>query len=115
MSAANDPNLLSRVWQLTEQMLSLAEQGDFDALVPLETERSEMLKLTFEQPGSTVIDAGQEATIAGLIALNNRIVNAVSDARQRLLAERQRQTRRGAVASAYQAQAAPSQHPASAA
>ena len=84
---------LDAVASMTEQMLTVIEAGDWDALPTLQTERDVLLRACFGPPLSEEDSAAAVVRIKQLLHQNEALVAKVTEAKDQLARDRHRAKR----------------------
>lgn len=83
--------LLANVLLMTQKMLELAGQGDWNAVADLESDRRELLHQCFETPVPQEHSEIFSEALAAMLHLNEELMALLEDARSKVAAERTHQ------------------------
>jgi len=86
---------------LTESMLQLAREGQWDVLHEMEIKRKKMLESCFEEPVAPGNVANVEHYLRTLLNLNNQITQLANEARSQVAGHLHRMGKGKTAASAY--------------
>lgn len=92
---------LAKLLRCTEEMLACAQNGDWESVEEMENSRKDEVRACFSNPDHLDTPLIAEA-LATLIYLNEQISKLVQDAKNKVLASRQKYSNNSQAVSQYQ-------------